>query len=189
MGGCARSGPREGEAFQEPYETWIGMPPVSPGDQWVLIIAYMKNVTPTTVRLESVRLEGSGLGGVVRVLKTEIGPLDDFEGYDFVSSGVYQTYPPAEHRHPGDRCNVQTLVPVDGYELAPGGGAQVAVLLEAVGTGRFRINQHVISYEQDGAEYVQSLPVGLRGRVVDGVDPRRIWRWQRPCAEVTRILP
>lgn len=189
MGGCSSLwGPGEGKAFLEQGRSWIGIPPVPPGEQWVLMIAFLRNVTPTTVRLDSVRIGGPGVGGVVRAVKIEIAPLGRSEAYDWVPGGTYKTYPPAALLPDRVRCSVQTLVPVNGYELAPGAEARVAVLLEAVGSGRFRITEHVISYEQDGVEYVQSQPVGIVGRVVDGADPMRL-AGQRPCADLTGILP
>ena len=165
--------------------------PVPPGDQFVLIIAFLKNVSDSPIELVRVHVEGpTGVGSVVTVLDVQIAPLPaSSDGYDFAPGGIFKTFPPAVLFGGEPRCNVQRLVPVKGFELAPAEEARVMVLLEAAAPGPFFIRDHVVEYRQGDREYEQSLALGLRGEVEEGAKPMKLGRGQRPCVDEVDVLP
>jgi hypothetical protein len=176
--------------LERPFVTEVRIHAVAPGEEWVLMSASMHNVGPSPIQLVSVSIEGSGIGTVVRVERTEVAPIDASpETTDTTPGGVYKTYPPA-FKGPGERhCRVQVLAPVRGYVLDPGSRARILVLMHAEEFGKFRITSHTVEYREGESLRSQSLPIGLSGEVTADGEPMKQLRRERLCDSLTRVLP
>jgi hypothetical protein len=181
-----------GTAFQQPSHARFRIKSVRRGEEWGLLIAFLKNDTQDDVVLRSVRVDGVGIGSQIGVVKVEVAPLPPIVAGRFATSGgIFKTYPPVQliPNSKSRGCAVQVLRPVFGFRMHPGDEARLLVLLQAKANGSFRITAHEVTYEEGAREYVQRLPVGLTGRVSARGDPMRLDRSERPCLKRTEVLP
>jgi hypothetical protein len=142
-----------------------------PGFEWIQMSAFLWNRSAEPIELTRVTLMGT-FADSVEVVRTEIAripgtrlrspPYDKMLGV--VPGGLYRTYPPA-WKERGERCHVQELHPVSGYVLGRDELARVLVWLRATSPGRFRVDGHLVAYEQGGQEFQQFLGIGIQGRV------------------------
>jgi hypothetical protein len=185
-----------GTALELPEgRNWRGIGALPPGYQVVLMAAFLWNASSAPIRLSEVSLTGT-YSGSMTVVRTEVARLPGTHArhppYDrtlgVVPGGVYLTYPPAM-KEPGEPCHVQELHPVRGYELGPDQEARVLVWLRAASPGRFRIDGHLVVYEQGGRRYQQLLRTGLRGRVEEGAPRRALAEdpLEMDCAELPGV--
>lgn len=180
-----------GSALLQPSgQAYFNIGPVPPGEQFVLLEGFLRNTSTTTITIERVNVSGpSGVGSVVKVLDVLLAPLPrSSDGFDFTPAGVFKTLPPAMKLPGRTRCNVQKLVPVRGYELAPGSQTRVLVLLEAQSEGAFNIRDHIVEYRQGGRAYKQSLAIGLKGNVESSAKPMKIYP-SGGCVNEVKVLP
>jgi hypothetical protein len=182
--------PNSGTAFVQPGPAKFLLNPVKPGEEWVLLIAFLKNATGEPLMLRGVRLRGEGLGRVVDVIQLRIAPLPPDSGeYGFVPSGIFKTYPPAILLGGKVTCNSQTLRPIGGYVMGPAREARILVLMRAAKPGEFSVRFHEVTYSQSGREFMQSLPVGMRGTVSEGGHPIGVDKDEQACLSQSRVLP
>jgi hypothetical protein len=193
LGGCSDAGRQDqsGDALEPAIETLVSMRPVPPGETWVVMLAYMENVSGAPIEIASVTPFGSGLQSTIRVLRTDAAPFPQLTGDpDGVTpAGIFKTYPPATSNADDQGCSVQVLQPIVGFVLAPGGEARILLLVEADVPGEFKIDGYRVQYEQDGRMYSQVLSIGLEGSVREGVKRMLIPRVQRPCIDGVEVLP
>lgn len=166
---------RPGTALQSTAgRDWRVLGKVPPEYEWILMSAFLWNRSAEPIRLSRVTLAGSFVGSV-EVVRTQVAVLPGTHhgrspqrnSPDVVPGGLYETYPPAFKER--GRCDVQELRPVPGYVLDPDEEARILVWLRAVAPGRFRVDGHLVAYEQGGRELQQFLGVGVRGTVQPGV--------------------
>lgn len=177
-----------GTAFEAPAISWAGVHPVKPGTEWVLLFAFLRNVSGSPVILRGVGFEGNGIGSVVTVFRVEVAPLPPAVGmYGFTPGGIFVTDPPAILLKQG-RCNLQRLLQIDGYSMPPGGEARLAVFMRAKAPGQFSMRAHIVKYELDGQVYEQTLPVGMRGWISDKGGMIPLEKAQRDCLDAAKPL-
>ncbi len=161
-----------GTALQAPAgRDWRVLGKVPPEYEWILMSAFLWNRSPEPIRLSEVTLAGSYIRSV-EVVRTQIAVIPGTHhrraphenSPDVVPGGLYETYPPA-YEEEGARCHVQEVSPVRGYVLGPDEEARVLVWLRAASPGRFRIDGHLVRYEQSGQRFQQFIGVGVRGTV------------------------
>jgi hypothetical protein len=181
---------REGSALSRVNRTESTMRPVPPGDEFVVLRAWVENEATTPVILKRVEVKGLNLDSVVDVVGVMIAPLPEPDAsLDFVSGGIYKTYPPVWKFGGRDQCNKQRLVYVNGYTLQPGSFARVLVELRAKSVGDFGVLDHLMIYEQEGTTYSQSVPAQLIGRVTEQVPPLKLERPEKQCiGDGVRVL-
>lgn len=180
-----------GDAFRRPSPAYFRIKPVKVGERWGLAIAFLRNDSTHDVTLRSVQVMGPGVGSHVRVMKVHVAPLPPLVKERFATSGgIYKTYPPVQ-LIPGSkprRCARQLLYPVAGFKFRPGEEARLLVLLRAKRPGTFRITEHDVTYERGSNQYTESLPLGLRGRIVAHGPPMRPDNSEQPCLAQTHVL-
>jgi hypothetical protein len=140
-----------GSAFEQPGPAELSLSAVKPGEQWVLLIAFLKNVARQPLMLRAVMLRGEGLGSVVDIVQMRVAPLPPDSGeFGFVPSGIFKTYPPGILLGGETRCNVQTLRPISGYVIEASREARISVLMRAMETGKFSVRFHDVKYSVSG---------------------------------------
>ncbi|MGH2653328.1 MAG: hypothetical protein ACRDHV_03120 [Actinomycetota bacterium] len=174
-GGGGTGGVPSGTALRPTaaQDRWV-MGAMPPGYQWILMSAFLWNTSSEPIRLARVSLTGA-FSSSVTVVRMEIARLPGTHArhppYErnlgVVPGGLYVTYPPTVKER-GEPCHVQELHPLSGYLLGRDQEARVLVWLRAVTPGPFRIDGHLVVYEQGGREYQQLLRVGAQGRIEEG---------------------
>jgi hypothetical protein len=133
------------------------------GSQLGLLDVDLVNRSHSPITLESIRGIGRGLGTVIRVVEVKIAPAHG-NGSTDVPGGAYETDPPVYWAGEGT-CAKQTMVPLHGFRLEPGGLARVWIVVQAARPGRFAVTGHIVRYAQDGTPYRQLVPTGYTGSV------------------------
>jgi hypothetical protein len=186
---CTHAGTEEGTALAPANTTFWSLSSMPPGEQRVLMSAFLRNESGTAIALRGVKLVGD-YESVLDILRVEYAPLPGSEAsYDFTPGGIFKNFPPALRLDHRPRCNVQRLVTFDGATMAPGAFGRIMVLIRASRPGRFRITAHDVSYEQDGRDFHQQITVGARGSVRRGARGMLLPREEKPCQDVSRVLP
>jgi len=159
------------------------------GEQWATMNASLHNTSTKPLIIRTLTVAGPGIGSVVRVLDTMIAPIPaDHDSLSVTSGGVWRTYPPVQKR--GQDCAIQTLEPVEGFVLPPGGVARALLLLEATSVGRFKFKGVEVSYEQDGKAGTELVDFGQEGTVITHGKPvPDLAGSELACAHLARVLP
>jgi hypothetical protein len=144
--------------------------------------------------LQSVSFPGRGVGTVVRIVQTEIGPsIAGKIPPSQITKGVpgaYRTDPPVSWWPPTRTCGKQVLDPVRGYVLPPRGIARVRVVLQAIRPGRYRFG-HVLHYTQSGRQYQEVIQEVVHGHVASHAPYIPVDSTEKTCLKrtKTRLLP
>lgn len=158
--------------------------PIPPGEEFIMLRAWVENESDEPIRIEDVTIEGVNLGSVMDVVSVELAPLPgSATSSDYVSGGLYKTDPPVWKYGDHAVCNRQVLTAVDGYILRPGSYARIAVRLRAASVGRFGVLEHVVRYRVNEESYAQSIPSELVGQVRSKATPMRIPEPERQCID------
>jgi hypothetical protein len=180
--------PEPGHAFAEAVPSWAGLDPVKPGTQWILLFAFLRNDSSEPATLRGVKLSGKGLGDVVEMIGAEAAPLPPLvDERSYTPGGIYVTDPPAINLF-DDACNKQTLLPLKGFLVPPGGELRLAIFLRAVAPGSYNLRRHIVEYEQSSQRFVQEMAVGTRGAVSSDGRPVPLEPAQRKCLDAGRLL-
>ena len=137
----------------------------APGQEFTAMVAHLRNETDEPLRIESIEPLDAGPASVARVVAIELAPRGRLrrDGGAVVPPGVYQTYPLAS-RFQG-RCVRERLVAAQGFVLPPSRGtddvALLAVRVEVVGTGRFKLGGERVYYRRQGERYYEDIPFAL----------------------------
>jgi hypothetical protein len=183
-----------GTAFYFPGSAWSDTAAMPPGVMFGSINSFIQNTSTAPLTVDSVRVQGTGLGTVVRVTEVMMAPAVPGHG---VPGSVYVTRPPVFAAARG--CDVQTLLPVHGYRVLAGHGIngskavygrtgiRLWIVVQALRPGRYRINDEVVTYTQGGTRYRQVLRDADQGTVAVGAN------WPAPdneagCLGQTRLL-
>jgi hypothetical protein len=149
-------------------------------------------MTTSPAHLLDVQLAGPGFGRVVTLLHMDVAPLNLAPNAPHTTTaGIFKTYPPAQYRSKPPQCYVQRLVPLKGYTVPPDGEARILILLQAAALGHFIVNQHIVTYEENGFPSQQILPVGVKGSVSNTAKVLPPDRSEVPCIGKggVRLLP
>lgn len=177
---------RRGTALQPVTRTGSTIQPVPPGDEFVMLRAWVENTSDERVVLKHIVIKGHNLGRVVLVRTVQTAPLPGSpDSTEFVSGGIYKTYPPVWRFEERRDCNRQKVADVAGYVLTPGSFGRILVILRAKAVGDFSVLAQEVTYEQAGMTYSQSLPAQLIGRVTAGAKPLPLERSERSCIDGT----
>ena len=161
--GCTASTPATGTALVPGATTSYGLAPLKPGTQLGLLDVDLVNRSKSPVTLESISGIGRRLGTVIRVVEVKIAPAHG-NGSKDVPGGAYETDPPVFWAGKGT-CLKQTMVPLRGFRLAPGGLARVWIVVQGARPGRFAVTGHIVRYAQGGTLYRELIPTGYTGSV------------------------
>jgi hypothetical protein len=155
-----------------------------PGAKWGLVGLFIQNKSNAPLTIDSIRLDGPGMGTVARVVQTAIAPPT---GAHSVPEGAYVSDPPVYWWPQGVRgrggriyppgCYVQALYPVHGYVVPPGGIFRDWVVIQLIRPGRWRVANHTVYYTQYGARYHQVITLSYSGTVAAKA------AWPRPYQE------
>jgi hypothetical protein len=182
--------PATGAALEQASRVGVSTDPVPVGEEWVLQVAYLHNITSSRIHIRSISLSGSGLGSVVELVGMRLAPLPaNGRGYAFTPAGVFKTYPPVWRFGEKEPCHVQRLVPVRGAVLGPDEEARVMDLVKAVAPGNFSITGHRVAYSVKGGSYVQVVPVGQDGVVAPSAGRLKLFPNEQSCIQKSRMLP
>jgi hypothetical protein len=168
VGGCGQGG-TAGTALRFPSRIWVGMRVMPPGAKFGLLGLDIPNKSNAPLTIDSIRLDGPGMGTVARVVQTAIAPPTTVR--HSVPASTYVSDPPvAWVPPPGGRiyrpgCYVQALRPVHGYVVPPGGIFRVWVVIQLIRPGRWRVANHTVYYTQYGARYHQVITLSYSGTV------------------------
>ena len=159
------------------------LPDVPVGQEWVTMNANLVNTSENPLTVRSVSVSGPGVGEVIEIFGTDLGPVpDDDDSLNYTTGGIFRTYPPAQGFDGG--CHVQALVPVAGYVLKPGAQARILLLTRAVAPGRYSFGGVQVLYSRSGALWSETVDFGQRGNVVSyGKDVPPISRDERRCSD------
>lgn len=149
----------------------------------------MADITDTSsrpIRLVRFVFAGRGVGTTVDVLRIRVAPFGGFA--TSTADGIYQTYPPVEHRS-GHGCLSSHPQWFGGYLLKPRATVRALVLIRVARPGRLDSRHDVVYYRQGGAALHQSLPFGLSLRGAANARPHPLATFERPCLGVTQRLP
>jgi hypothetical protein len=130
------------------------------------------------------QLSGRGVGSVIRVEKFEAVP--ERGGRQAFPDGVFTTDPPVFNLL--GACHSPVLLPLRGFTLHQDSRMRVWVVIRAVAPGSFNIPTEEVLYEQDGALFQQSVPIGYEGRVSVHAKVPHIDKGERPCLAQTELL-
>jgi len=166
VGGCTSGGQTDSTAFQQAYPTSIGAKPIRPGAEIGLLYVYLKNISDSTVIINSIGIDGPGIGSVVRPVQISMAPLrfgwSDYEA-NSVGGALYSVNPPAFLE--GGACRVQALFPVQRFRMAPGSEARVWIILRALQPGRWIIPTHYVNYTLNGKRHSEGINIRAWGSV------------------------
>jgi hypothetical protein len=165
---------------RHPVSTYGVTKPIPVGEEWVTLLASMRNGSDLPVTLESVDVSGEGLGTVVDVLSIRIAPRQSEGGT--VPGGTYSTYPPAWVE--GGRCIAVDPQRVRGRMIRPGGYPRIMLHLRATRPGSFRISEYVVRYRQGLRVFEERLPQRFRGKVAAAAEEQFT-----PYPEERRCVP
>lgn len=178
---------------------WDWEQPLAPGEEWVLMSAFMYNIGDDPLTLEKIEPVGSeGLGAVVEVTSIEVGPLPGLHGDssgekadDATPGGLFKTYPPTvAFAQEKMVCETQEIVPVEGFLLEPEEEARVLMRFRALADGVFDLSGVQVFYELDGRVFNQTLSIGMKGIVsAKRGQPLPIPPDEKSCATESQILP
>lgn len=159
------------------------------GQGWATMNAKLVNTSSGAITLQSVLVSGSGVGTVIEIDGTEIGPIpEDHNSPGFTAGGIYRTYPPTEEFN--GECRVQRLVQVKGYVLGSGSEARVLLLMRAIESGPYGFEGVNVIYAQDGRLWSELVDFGQRGVVIDhGPAQPPVSGDERRCADPGQVLP
>jgi hypothetical protein len=143
--------------------------------------------------LQSVRLEGPGVGSVVRVVAMELAPErigKRWLPYEGAVGGAYSVYPPAVPSTEGG-CDAEHLVRLAGFSLPPGSLARLFFIIRFVRPGHWHVRHVDVFYQMGKIDLHQQLAYGydrLVSRTARYIPPVS---WQAPCARYPgiRLLP
>lgn len=148
------------------------------GQELVFFVNAVRNGSDRPIKIESIELEGSGIGTVAEVVRIEVGP---WSGVPYL---LTRTYPPSF------RCKVQALAPFSGRVVPPGEHLRIAVWLRAASPGVVRVRGHRVVYEQSGLRFHQTDADGYRFRVAEDASPQLLDEPIRDCIrDRARVLP
>jgi hypothetical protein len=164
-----------GNALQPLGYSW-GSTPLSPGERIGYLDVWLKNLTDAPLTLDQVIPLGKGLGTAVAVEKILISPV--LNGIHSMYSGSYLVDPPSFRL--GNICHSAVLLPVQGFQLAPGASARLWMVIRAVQPGNLTVKAHRILYQSEGVAYRQDLDAGYGVRVREHASPLRDDS-ERPC--------
>jgi len=145
--------------FEPVFGTGAGPLVTRPGWEFGYLFGLIKNRSDTTLTIDSVSLRGPGVGTVITLPDVRIAPV----GAESISQANYVTDPPITNIPSG--CHKQLLEPVAGYQLRPGAGVRIWVVVRARKPGRWNIPRQVIIYTVDGGTYRHVNPVRYWGTV------------------------
>lgn len=160
--------------------------PVRPGREFLRMFSSVSNASDDEVVLrgiETVPASGPQAATVVRIL---IGPRTEAAYQPALAE--YTTYPPV-YSDRGRKCVVQELRDPAGYSLGPGEEIVVAVWIRADQEGDFKFPGHTISYEREGNLFEQLSSIEYSGTVQKEAPVAKPKQWERPCLELTELLP
>lgn len=186
--GCGsgqRAATLPGSAFGNPPPVGVGLTTFPPGFRFSDVYAYLQNTASGPVTLASIRLLGSGVGTVVRVVRLMVVPPVR-NGIHAVPMTEYETDPPVYGGTLG--CHVALLRPLSGYVLRPHGSIRLYAIFEALRGGRWNSPRIQIHYTLAGQGYVESVQTGIRGGVSRSAKPVPLASFERPCIKLTRVL-
>ncbi len=160
-----------------------GLATIRPGTEIGIKLAVIDNKESVPITLLAINLAGSGLGRVVRPVQMKIAA-----GRGSVPISAYVEDPPVQP-HGNGKCAVQPLKSVRGYVLRPHATVNIWTVLLGLRPGKYHVTGNVVSYQQGGLRFQQTVPQGYSGRVkarapllhssADG---------GRPCLRLTHLL-
>ena len=160
-GGCTSDPP---DPFVYEYGTSIGPMVTRPGWEYGYLFDGGINSSHSTLTIDSVSLKGPGVGTVIALadvrLANALAP-----DVSQVSQGNYLEDPPVSSNLGPSTCQKQTLVPVAGYRVRPGGHFYLWLVVKALKPGRWRIPDQVFTYTENGGTYTHSFPITYWGTV------------------------
>ena len=190
---CTRGGVRTGTALAHTNGLTVGIK-VVPGDQWVLDLPDLHNISKAPITIRRITIEWtSGSSAAVRVNRVWMVPFDPSRVPGWVPGSVYKTLPPTIDVHaelPSQNgCYVQRLAEPTGYVIRPGVEARLAIWVDTVGAGHFRMTGPDVTYTRGGREFQQFLPQGVEGSSVVGGRPLPPDSLERGCLRAANVLP
>ena len=190
--------PPVGSALATGYVNWTTVgAPLPVGQQLVIIVAPLVNLSDSPVTVTRVRMLGSGVGTTIRVL--EMKAVLTGTGRPVVpAGGEFHTDPPVIdfvqpagcHRAVVRPLSGAVLAPdVAGEQLAPAQWVRVLVRFEAASPGKVKNTGYDVTYREGGQPYHQVIPEGWRLTVERGVPPQHIAAYERGCLHLSHLLP
>lgn len=165
---------------------------VPPGQEVVLMLSGLRNVSDEPLRITSIKPIGtSGDPGVAEVVSIELAPQRG--GGTGIAQGPFVVYPPGESagRARSDPCTFVPVVPAEGYELAPSEDdddlAFLVTRFRALKEGDGAVRLARVEYEQDGRRYEQTIPLIGRFHVREDAKPMSPYR-SRGCLDEAEVL-
>jgi hypothetical protein len=163
-----------GSSLQPTFTDVVTLAPLNPGQALGVMDLPLVNRSGEPLTLLSVRATGPGLGDIAAVEETQL-VLD----VPTIPSGAYTSKPPTTPVR--GRCHRAALVPVRGFELAPGEHVRVWFLVRAVSDGAYRSNRNTIRYRQAGEIQEQVLHILFAGTVSKDAPTLRPEKEDRKC--------
>jgi hypothetical protein len=176
--------PRAGSFLRPTYGSMLtDRNPVPPGQRFAIMLVPVTSQSARPVELQTVRLTGTGIGTVAKVVSVSAGP--DVPGHATPTT-TFVTDPPVFLFE--GHCLVQRLEPFDHLVVHQGQDVRLYVVLQATQPGRLRTTGYQLTYTVNGTTYTQDLPVGYTTWVRKGVPPRAPHPQERACLSHSHLL-
>lgn len=180
MGAACNDDPREGTALE------LGGPavnelPARTGEFLVWDSLFLRNTSTDPIvlqRIEPIDVEGEDL---VDILGIEV----QGRGKPPTGGGFHKTYPPTMFNEQERVCATAPLFPVAGHELEPGAERRVAVALELIGPGSFRVSKWRFHYRDEDGDAFQDSQFAVGIQVEQKGRPQKVFPDERRCLKET----
>ncbi len=176
---CRGSGIPEGDALQRLGQVGWGTDAVPPGQQWVLQLMHLKNVSDAPITIRS--MEVQNLSPALAVRSIWLAPTS--RPGEVVSEGSYTVFPPIEGTSDGGECVRQHVVPWRDRSLPADqeSSDKIIVWLRAVQPGKAKLSGIEVTYTQGGELFRQVIDLTVEFKVSDDARPLRLPPDERRC--------
>lgn len=184
-------GIRQGDALYDEnsfYWSWVNL---APGQRFVLMENDIVNRSDGPIVIKKLEAISRPDPGVARLERIRVAPRQ--EGTGELTPGSYLSFPPGAQEEGSETCVYQEIVPPgEDFVLHPyeqtRKSALVVMVIRTVEPGYTEFDVARVTYEQEGTQYQQEVPLEVRLKVIRNGRPKRPGYEERPCLDRSNAL-